>query len=87
MLKTIEAEVLPNGHVMFLEPLHLAHTVKAFVTILSNNFTNTVTQSISTNSGNALLSLLNTESFTSASNSDPHELAKVILANRNAWNE
>jgi hypothetical protein len=87
MLQTIEAEILPNGHVMFLEPLHLAHKVKAFVTILSDNFTNTATQNTPPNSGNALLSLLNTEPFTSPSNSNTHELDQTILANRNAWND
>lgn len=86
MLQTIEAEIMPNGHVMFLEPLHLAHKVKAFVTILSDNFSHT-NQVQASNSGKELIDLLCSETFASAPKSDSQELDQTILANRNAWND
>ena len=35
MLQTLEAEILPNGHIHFLENFSTNRKVKAYVTILS----------------------------------------------------
>lgn len=86
MLQTIEAEIMPNGQVMFLEPLNLAHKVKAYVTILSDKVTNT-TESHKPNSGKSLLNLLNSETFSSAPKGNGQQLDQTIFANRNAWND
>ena len=84
MLQTIEAEIMPNGHVMFLEPLNLAHKVKAYVTILSDKVSST-TENHTANSGKSLLDLLNSETFYSAPKGNSQHLDQTILANRNAW--
>lgn len=86
MLQTIEAEIMPNGHVMFLEPLNLAHKVKAYVTILSDKVSNT-TENHTHNSGKSLLNLLNSENFSSALKGNGQQLDQIILDNRNAWND
>jgi hypothetical protein len=69
MLQTSEAEIMSNGHAMFLEPLNLAHKAKAYVTILSNKVSKT-SDNHTPNSGKFLLSLLNSETFSSAPKSN-----------------
>ncbi len=86
MLQTIEAEIMPNGHVMFLEPLNLASKVRAYVTILSDKVAGT-NESYAPNSGKELLNLLGSEEFANAPKSNNHQLDQTILANRNAWND
>lgn len=86
MLQTIEAEIMPNGHVMFLEPLNLAHKVKAYVTILSDKVSNT-TENHAPNSGKSLLNLLDSETFSSDPKGNSQQIDQTILANRNAWND
>lgn len=86
MLQTIEAEIMPNGNVLFLEPLNLAHKVKAYVTILSDNVVG-ITESYASNSGRELLNLLSSDDFANSPKSNSRQLDQTILANRNAWND
>jgi hypothetical protein len=86
MLQTIEAEIMPNGNVLFLEPLNLAHKVKAYVTILSDRVTGTA-ENHTPNSGKELLNLLGSEEFANAPKTNSNQLDQTILANLNAWND
>lgn len=86
MLQTLEAEIMPNGQVLFLEPLNLAHKVKAYVTILSDKVSNTA-ENHAANSGKSLLDLLSSESFSNTPKGNSQHLDQTILANRNAWND
>lgn len=85
MLQTIEAEILPNGHIMLLEPLNLKHKVKAYVTILSDVVG--TSESDAPNCGKELLQLLSSDDFANAPKSNSHQLDQITLANRNTWND
>ena len=83
MLHAIEAEISTDGQVILLEPIRLAHPVRAVVTILSP--CEPVQPAPAT--GAALLALLDSPSFATAPPGDPAEMERIIAANRNAWED
>ncbi len=83
MLQAIEAEISPDGHVTLLEPVRLARTVRAIVTILSPLDKAAPDQG----SGVALLGVLDSADFAAAPPGDPARMEREIAANRDAWGD
>jgi hypothetical protein len=83
MLQAIEAEISPDGRVTLLEPLHLARTMRAVVTIL----TPVVDPVRQYGEGATLLRLLDSPDFAAAPPGDPVRMEREIAANRDAWGD
>jgi hypothetical protein len=80
MLHSIEAEIGTDGQVILLEPIRLAHPVRAVATILSPC---EPVQPAPAATGTALLALLDGPAFATAPPGDPAEMERIIAANRN----
>lgn len=79
MLRTVEAEIKPDGSVTLLEPVEVKNTARALVTVLENGDR--------TNVGNArqMLEFLRNNRLPAESRRSAEEIEAQILENRNSW--
>lgn len=83
MLQAVEAEISPDGRVTLLEPVRVAQTTRAIVTILAP----TGAAALVKGSGAALLKILDSPAFAAATPGDPDLMELEIAANRDAWGD
>lgn len=79
MLKTVEAEIKPDGTVTLLEPVEVRTRSRALVTVLENGD--------KANKGNVstMLEFLRNNRLPAESLRSAEEIEAVILENRNSW--
>ena len=79
MLRTVEAEIKPDGTVTLLEPVEVRETARALVTVLENGK--------GARRGNvaAMLELLRSPEFRDRPSHTAEEIEAQIEENRNSW--
>ena len=79
MLRTVEAEIKPDGTVTLLEPVEVQRTARALVTVLENGN--------ESEGGNArlMLEFLRNNRLPADSRPSEEEIEAQILENRNSW--
>ena len=79
MLRTVEAEITPDGTVTLLEPVEVRQTARALVTLLENGDQG--------KRGNvaAVLEFLRNNRLPAESRSNAEEIEAQILENRKSW--
>lgn len=79
MLRTVEAEIKPDGTVTLLEPVEVKNTARALVTVLDNGD--------ETKKGNArqMLELLRSPEFKNRRSYSDEEIEAQIEEARNSW--
>lgn len=81
MLQTVQVEVEVNGTVRLLEPLPVAKTTRALVTLLEKE----ALAAEEASNAAALLELLRSPAFAQRRSYDPAEMEARIEENRNSW--
>ena len=79
MLKTVEAEIRPNGTVTLLEPLQVNGKTRALVTVLENG------DGPNTGNGRRTLEFLRNNRLPAESRRTSEEMEAQIEENRNSW--
>ena len=79
MLRTVEAEIKPDGTVTLLEPVEVRETARALVTVMENGN--------GAKRGNvaAMLEFLRNNRLPAESRRSAEEIEAQILENRNSW--
>ena len=79
MLRTVEAEIKPDGTVTLLEPVEVRTTARALVTVLENGDSGRVGNS------RAMLELLRSPEFKNRRSYPAEEIEAQIEEARNSW--
>ena len=79
MLRTVEAEIKPDGSVTLLEPVEVKRTARALVTVLENG-SGTQTGNIS-----AVLKLMQSPEFKDRRSYPAEQIEAQIEEARNSW--
>lgn len=79
MLRTVEAEIKPDGTVTLLEPVEVRTTARALVTVLENGDSGRVGNS------RAMLEFLQNNRLPLEARFSEEEIEAQILENRNSW--